>query len=72
MLQEERSSEANFAGGEGSELPGGRRLFCLKLWSETPRGGDRVSSLLQRKAEEGKMGGKGYVEEDFRGKDVCY
>lgn len=26
-LLEERSSEAHFAGGEGSELPGGRRLF---------------------------------------------
>lgn len=43
-LLEERSSEANFAGSEGSELPGGRRLFCLKLRSETPKGGDRVSS----------------------------
>lgn len=40
----EESSEAYFAGGEGSELPGGKRLFCLKLRSETPKGGDRVSS----------------------------
>lgn len=37
MLQVKRSSECHFAGGEGSELPGGRRLFCLKLWSETLR-----------------------------------
>ena len=43
-LLEERCAEASFAGGEGSELPGRRRLFCLKLRSETRRGGDRVSS----------------------------